>query len=139
MADDQLGSIPGQGCAVARFAEALLQSMGGTQVTLRLANPSSGDTGSQLGQEAPSMADLQISPGAIKVLEPSSDGARRIEAIVSACSLRHIAKEYGVDDVPTWLMGMEGVLYRGALMRIESVTADSFYDQDCLYHLTATE
>lgn len=139
MADQQLGMIPGQGCAIARFADALLRSVGGAQVTLRLSDPATGDTGSQLGLEAPTAEDMQVSPAVIKALAPEVDGKRRIEVVLSATSLRAIAKDYGVEDVAAWLLSMQGVLQYGGVMRIASVTVDEFHGKECLYHLTATE
>jgi hypothetical protein len=131
--------IPGRACAARRFADALLRSGGDTQVTVRISNPSTGDTNSQLGLEAPSAADLQISPALVKALEPTENGKRRIEAVVSAASLNTIAKNYGVEDLAAWLLLSQGVLYYGNLMRIDAVTVDRFLGHDCLYHLTATE
>lgn len=139
MANDQLGTIPGPGCAVARFAEAMLRSMGGGQVTLRLSDASSGDTGSQLGLEPSTSEDIDLSPAAVKPLDPMPDGRRRIEVVVSAGSLKTIAKDYGVLDIPTWLLNMQGVLQGGTVMRIDSVKVDEFHGKPCLYHLTATE
>lgn len=136
---DQSEIIPGQACAVRRFANALLRSGGDTQVTVRVSNPSTGDTGSQLGLEPPTAADLQIAPALVKALEPTADGKRRIEAVISATSLKAIAKDYGVQDIAAWLLVAQGVLYYGNLMRIDSVTTDKFLGADCLYHLTATE
>ncbi len=139
MSDQQLGIIPGHGCAIVRFADALLRTLGGTQVTLRLADPSTGDTGSQLGLEAPTAEDMQLSPAVIKSLDAEADGRRRIEVIVSATSLRAIAKSYGIDDVSAWLLSMQGVLQYGGVMRIAKVAVDEFNGKECLYHLTATE
>ncbi|HTV64911.1 MAG TPA: hypothetical protein VMD98_04860 [Bryocella sp.] len=136
---DQLGMIPGQACAVKRQADALLRSLGTAQVTLRLANASSGDTQSQLGLEAPASQDLQISPASVKALEPMADGKRRIEVILSITSLAPIAKTYQVQDITAWLRTFEGVVWDTALMRIEKVTVDKFLGADCLFHLTATE
>jgi hypothetical protein len=137
--DDQLGMIPGQACAARRFADALLRSGGDTQITVRISDPSTGDTSSQLGLEPPSAEDLQISPALVKALAPTEDGRRRIEAVISATSLKAIAKNYGVEDIAAWLLVAQGVLYYGNLMRIDIVTVDRFFGLDCLYHLTATE
>src|SRR5208337_2632942 len=91
MSQDQLGLIPGRECAATRLADGYLRLFGNTQVTLRLASPSSGDTGSQLGLEAPPSQDLQISPAVVKALEPSADGRRRIEVTLSITALLPIA------------------------------------------------
>lgn len=136
---DQLGTIPGRGCAVTRFADALLRSLGGTQVTLRLSDPSSGDTSSQLGLEAPVAEDLPISPAMLKPLEPAEDGRRRIEVILGASTLRAIAKNYGIEDIAAWLLSMQGVQIHDSVMRIAIVTVDEFLGAECLYHLTTTE
>jgi len=136
---DQLGMIPGQACAARRFADALLRSFGNSQITLQLANPSSGDTQSQLGLEAPAAQDLQVSPAAVKSLEPMPDGKRRIEVILSITSLAPIAKVYQVEDITAWLRTFEGLVWGGNLMRIAKVTVDKFLGTDCLFHLTATE
>ena len=137
--DDQLGMIPGQACAARRFADALLRSGGDTQITVRISDPSTGDTSSQLGLEPPGAEDLQISPALVKAMSPTEDGRRRIEAVISATSLKTIAKNYGVEDIAAWLLVAQGVLYYGNLMRIDIVTVDRFFGLDCLYHLTATE
>ncbi len=139
MSQDQLGLIPGRARAAKRLGDALLRSYGNTQVTLRLANPSSGDTSSQLGLEAPPAQDLQISPAAVKALEPMPDGKRRIEVILSITSLQPIAKVYQVEDITAWLRTFEGVVWGDDLMRIATVTVDKFLGADCLFHLTATE
>jgi hypothetical protein len=136
---DQLGTIPGRGCAVARFADALLSSLGGTRLTLRLSDPSSGDTTSQLGLEAPVAEDLPISPAVLKPLQPADDGRRRFEVILGASALRTIAKNYGIEDIAAWLLSMQGVLLHDSVMRIVTVTVDEFLGTECLYHLTTTE
>ncbi|HEY7153329.1 MAG TPA: hypothetical protein VH575_05150 [Gemmataceae bacterium] len=139
MGDNQVGLIPGHGRAVARFADAMLRSLGGTQVTLRIADPASGSSNSQLGLEAPEAEDLQISPAMIKPLAPAEGGRRRIEVVVSAHSLRTLAKSYGVQDIVAWLLEAQGVLQRDQILRIADVTVERYLDTDCLYHLTATE
>ena len=139
MEPNQVGTIPGHACAVARFAEAVLRSMGGGQVTLRLSDAASGDTNSQLGLEAATSEDLELSPAAVKALDPLADGRRRIEVTLSACALKGVAKNYGVVDIPAWLLNMQGVLQSGTVMRIDSVKVDEFHGKHCLYHLTATE
>jgi len=139
MAQNQLGMIPGRGCAARRLADALLRSLGNSQVTLRLADPSSGDTNSQLGLEAPPSEDLQISPVSVKALAPAEDGKRRIEVVVSISSLQPLAKLYGVEDIVAWLRTFEGVVRGDQLMRITTIIVDRFLGEDCLFHITATE
>jgi len=136
---DQLGMIPGHACAARRLADGLLRCFGNAQVTLRLASPSSGDTGSQLGLETPASQDLQISPAAVKSLEPLPDGKRRIEILIGITSLLPMAKIYGVEDISAWLESFEGVIWGDDLMRIATVSVDKFFGANCLFHLIATE
>lgn len=135
----QLGMIPGRGGAARRLASAFLQSLGATQVTLRVADPSTGDTGSQIGLEPPPSEDLQISPSVVSSLPPAQDGSRRFEIMLSAIALAPIAKSHQVDDVATWLLTAEGVLHHDRLMHIDSVIVDRFFGSDCFYRITATE
>ncbi len=136
---DRSEIIPGEAQAARRFANALLRIGGRTQVTIRIANPSTGDTNSQLGLEPPTASDLQVSPALVQELAPTEDGKRRIEAVVSASALKTIAKDLGVEDIGAWLLLAEGIVYYGNLMRIDKVMVSKFKDADCLYHLTATE
>lgn len=136
---DASGGVRGRACAVLRLANAMLRSLGGAQVTIRIPNPSSGDTLSQIGLEAPPAADLPISPAVVKDLSPTEDGKQRIEAIVSGTALRAVAKTYQVEDIVAWLEAAEGVVHQDQLMRIDTVTVDRFLDAECLYHITATE
>jgi len=137
--EDQLGPIAGRGCAALRFADSLLRSLGHSQVTIRIPNPSTGDTASQLGLEAPAAADLQVTLALVKDLPPATDGRRRIEAVISATALKAIAQTYQVEDIVGWLQAAEGVVHGDQLMRIDTVSVDRFLGAPCLYHLTATE
>ena len=131
--------ITGHASAARRLGDALLRSFGNTQVTFRLADASTGDTSSQLGLEAPTSEDLQISPAVVKTLSPTANLKRRIEVVISATSLQPLAKSYGVEDIAAWLRTFEGVVRGDNLMHITAVTVDKFLGADCLFHITATE
>ena len=139
MSDPELGLIPGRGCASRRLANALLQSYGATQVTLRVADPSTGDTNSPLGLEPPPSEDLQVWPSVVSSLPPAEDGSRRFEVMLSATALAPIAKDHGVTDIAAWLLTAEGVLHHDQLMHIDSVIVDRFFGSDCFYRINATE
>lgn len=137
---DQSEIIPGSAYAVRRFADALLRSGGDTEVTIRISNPSSGDTSSQLGLEPPAASDMPLSPALVKALKPTADGKRQIEAVISATAMIAIAKQYEVQDIVDWLRReAQGVVYYNNLMRIDTITVDKFLGANCLYHITATE
>ena len=102
-------------------------------------DPSSGDTDSQIGLEAPSSVDMPLSPVLVRPLKPLPDGRRRVEVVISSTLLSPIAKNYGVTDVSAWLLTFEGVVSEDELLRIAEVTVDKFLGADCFFHLTATE
>ena len=122
-----------------RAADAMLRALGATQMTLRVANPSSGDTGSQLGLEPPAAEDVQIAPALIEMLAPQTNGKRRFEIVVSAKALQPAAESYGVVDVPAWLLQAQGIVHHDRLLRVDSVNISRFAGQDYLYHIIVTE
>lgn len=124
---------------VRRAADAMVHALGGVQITLRIADPSAGDTNSQLGLTPPISEDVQISPALVRTIAPSTNGSRRIEVTLSAKAVKPIAEEHGVDDIPNWLLTAEGILFRGKLMHIETVISDHLGGMDYLYHIMATE
>lgn len=137
--DSPINMIPGRHQAVRRGADAMLRAMGGIQITLRIADPSTGDSNSQLGITPPTSSDIQISPAVVRPVDPMPDGSQRIQVLLSTKALQPIADSYGVTDIPTWLLGSQGLVYQGQLMPIRSVASSSFAGCDYLYLLTATE
>ncbi len=91
------------------------------------------------GSTPPTSEDLQISPAVVRTIAPAADGSKRIEVTLSAKAVKPIAEQYGVNDVPTWLLTAEGVLFRGKLMHIDTVISDHLGGMDYLYHIMATE
>lgn len=131
--------IQGRGQAARRTADAMLRALGGHPVTLRFADASTGDTGSQLGITPPTSADVVISPAVINEMAPAVDGTRRIEITVSAKAVQPIADSYGVVDIPTWLASAQGVVCGDKLLKVENVLINYFAGAEYLYHIMATE
>jgi hypothetical protein len=134
-----LGTVRSRGLGARRAADAMVRALGGAQITLRIADPSAGDTNSQLGLTPPTSEDLQISPAVVRTIAPAANGSKRIEVTLSAKALKPLADQYGVTDVPTWLLTAEGIFFRGKLMHIDTVISDHLGGMDYLYHITATE
>ena len=124
---------------VRRAADAMVRALGGTQITLRIADASAGDTNSQIGLTPPMSEDLQISPALVRTIAPAANGSKRIEVTLSAKAVKPLADQYGVDDIPTWLLTAEGILFRDKLMHIDTVIGDHLGGMDYLYHIMATE
>jgi len=137
--DTPINMIPGRHMAAQRGADAYLRAMGGGRITLRIPDPSTGDTNSQLGITPPTSSDVQIAPALVQALPAGPDGTRHVQVLLSAKGLHPIADSYGVTDIPAWLLNSQGLLYRGRLMPIRSVTSNCFAGGEYLYLLTATE
>jgi hypothetical protein len=134
-----LGAVRSRGLGARRAADAMVRALGGAQITLCIADPSAGDTNSQLGLTPPTSEDLQISPAVVRTIAPAANGSKRIEVTLSAKAVKPIADQYGVTDIATWLLTAEGILFRGKLMHIDSVISDHLGGMDYLYHIMATE
>lgn len=136
--DTSVGMIRGRRQATRRTADAMLRVLGGEHITLRLADPSAGDTNSQLGITPPTASDIEIAPAVVQA-EAAASGAQRVQVLVGNKTLQPIADSYGVTDIPTWLMSTQGLVYRGKLFPIMTVLSQEFAGGDYLYLLTATE
>jgi hypothetical protein len=66
--DTSINMIPGRHQAARRGADAFLRALGGGQITLRIADPSTRDNNSQLGITPPTASDVQIAPAVVEVL-----------------------------------------------------------------------
>jgi hypothetical protein len=137
--DTPIDFIPGRRQAARRTADAMLRVLGGEQITVRLADPSTGDTSSQLGITPPTASDVQIAPAVVQVDAPGKDGIQRIQVLLSARAVQPVADSYGVTDIPTWLITSQGLFYRGKLLPITMVVRKQFAGGEYLYLLTATE
>ena len=73
-------------------------------------------------------------------VEPMPDGSQHIQVLLSAKALQPIADSYGVTNIPTWLLGSQGLVYRRAVDadQVRGQSA-SFAGCDYLYLLMATE
>jgi hypothetical protein len=132
------GSSLGRGPAVRRAADAMLRVLGAAHVTLRIPDPSTGDTGSQLGIEPPNFTDVQISPVLVQSLEPEKDGTPQIRVTLSARALQPIADSYGVTAIPDWLLGDVRLVVRDQLLTIRTVMLSEIAGADYLYHIVAS-
>ena len=137
--DAPIHLIPGRQFALGRAADAFLRALGGTRVTLRIADPSTGDTGSQLGITSPTTEDIVIAPAKLQSMPPQPDGKVRWQVMMSARALHAAAEPYGVTDISAWLTGSQGIVRRGRLMPITSVLSESFADGEYMYLAIATE
>jgi hypothetical protein len=129
----------GRAMAMTRCADAMLRGLGGTQIILRVATASAGDTNSQLGLTTAMCEDVPLSPAVVRTVKPTSDGRRQVKAMVSSGSVKAAAEARGVTEAETWLLCAQGIVYRNRLMHIDSVVTEHFAGSEYLYHIVATE
>ena len=72
----QMGGIAGRCFASRRFADAIVRSFGASEITIRVPDPSSGDTGSQLGPGSSAGRGPTSFPALLRTLPPAADGSK---------------------------------------------------------------
>jgi xanthine/CO dehydrogenase XdhC/CoxF family maturation factor len=133
------GPIAGRELVAQRAAEAMLRTLGATQITLRAAMPTMDSTGNQLGLTCSGFEDVLLSPVVVRSTAFADNETVKVEVLVSATAAQAAAIAHGVDDVATWLLEAHGVLYRSKLLHIDSVIVDHFAGSEYLYHILASE
>lgn len=131
--------IPGQQYAAQRAADSMLRILGPTQVALRIAEPSTGDTSNQLGITNPTVEDVPLSPAVVRLVSALHEPKSRYEVLLSAGALHQAIATYQVADVATWLLTSVGLVHRDALLRVDTVKVDHYAGSECLYHLFVSE
>ena len=106
---------------IGAVADALLSSVGGRQVLLRIAAPAvTGDLCEQLGLAVPQVQDVALSPVVFRKTAGN-------ELLVSASALSALVGTMQVDSAEILLVQAVGVLIDDALYGIERVvTAEAF-------------
>jgi len=134
-----VGPIAGREQVAQRAAEAMLRSLGATQITIRTALPPIDSTSNQLGQSCSGFEDVCLSPVVIRSTAIAANETVRVEVLVSATAALAAATARGIVDVATWLLEAHGLLYRSKLLHIDSVVVDHFAGSEYLYHILASE
>lgn len=133
------GPVAGRELVAQRAAEAMLRTLGATQITLRVANPTVDSPANQLGLECSGFEDVTLSPVVVRSTAFAENETVKVEVLVSATAAQAAAIAHGTDDVATWLLEGHGVLYRSRLLHIDSVIVDHFAGSEYLYHILASE
>lgn len=131
-------SVRNATAAQQRMADALLRSLGGRTVFLRLPTPAqAGADGEQLGISTPSYEDLPLSPTVFRrVRAGMSEGkVNRYELLISASSIQAqllLLDFASADEIFAVAMG---VYVDNELMQIESAAEAEMFGQPYLYRL----
>ncbi len=117
----------------------MMRSLGATQVSLRIAEPSSGDINNQLGITTPTVEDVPLSPAVVLAVSAPHEPTARYEVRLSAASVEQAVSTYQVDDMATWLLTAVGLVYGDKLLHIDSVLVDQYAGAEYLYRVFASE
>ncbi|MBZ5648319.1 MAG: hypothetical protein LAN37_13980 [Acidobacteriia bacterium] len=117
-----------RGLAIARATDAMLRSLGGGEITLLL--PLKLDAGDASG----SLEEVPVSPA---VLRPA--GERRFDLLLGAKTAAYIAEARGFDSAEAFFEAIVGFERGQSLLRIASVSVDTFAGEPYLYRLNLVE
>jgi len=129
------------GSAVMRAAEAMLRSLGGTQVSVLLplsALPS--DSSVQLGLVDPGVEEVVFSPVVVRNLPTENTGPRRrLEFLLGASAVAEAAVDRSIASGLELLEKALGVMYQGELLHIEGIVTERFGGTEYLYRVVGVE
>jgi hypothetical protein len=125
--------------AAQRAADAMLRSLGATQIALRLPGVSTADaTSTQLGLAAVPTTDVTLEPAIISARPLAADsGRQQYELLVSAAAMHSAAEQNGFASEAELLNAALGVVIAGALLRISSFAAELVAATPVLFNIRA--
>ncbi len=130
----------GQSQGISRAADALLRSLGGTEVTFLFPMPVGGGTLSELGAAGQTAQQVMFSPALIKSLAPPNDGSKvRFQVVIAASSVNPVLDEMQVATGNDLFEASLGMLYEGRLLRVKSVVTEHFAESAYLFLVTVTD
>jgi hypothetical protein len=132
----------GAGSAAQRAADALLRTVGGKTVKLRVPAPATpGDVTEQLGLAAPEFQDVPLALGVFRKARAAGavGEAARSEVIVSATSVLELVGSLGYESVAVMFEAVAGVLVDERLLFIERCTASQVGGEIYCYRLSLRE
>ena len=122
-----------------RAADCMIRSLGASLVSLRIADPSSGDINNQLGITTPTVEDVPLSPAVVVAVSAAHESVARYEVRLSAASVQQAASMYQVTDMATWLLTAVGLVYADKVLHIDSVLVDQYAGAEYLYRVFVSE
>jgi hypothetical protein len=127
------------GTAAARAADAMLQTLGGTQVILLFAAAGlPGDAAARLGLVDPGVVQVSISPVMVTELTTENNGPRRrIELIASQAAMAESVSQRNVASPEVLFETALGVVYCGEVFHIEGFVIERLGGISYLYRVAA--
>lgn len=131
--------VAGRQYLTQRAADSMLRCLGATQISLRIAEPSEGDTKAQLGMTTPAVEDVPLSPAVVRTTSAEHEPRRRYEILLSVRALQQAVERYQITDVATWLLTAAALVYGESLLHIQTVMVDHYAGSEYLYRIFASE
>lgn len=127
------------GTAAARAADAMLQTLGGMEVTLLFpAAGLPGDAVSQLGLVDPGVEQVLISPVMVKELTTENSGPRRrIELLAGQAAMAESVSQRNVASADVLFETALGLVYGGEVFHIEGFVVERLGGVGYLYRVAA--
>lgn len=124
-----------------RVADALLRSLGGSTIRLRLTSPGDTSDAAQLGLAAPQVQDVVLAPALFrKVRVPMQEGQpAKYEVLISASAVAAIAGDLMLTNSDLLFQMALGMMIENRLYLIEAVAAPELFGQAYLYRLLVRE
>jgi hypothetical protein len=127
------------GAAAARAADAMLRTMGGTEVTLLF--PAAGlpaDAVSELGLVDPGVVQATIAPVIVRELTTENSGPRRrIELLVGCSAVAEQVSQRNVASAEVLFETALGVVYGGEVFHIQGFVVERLAGMAYLYRVAA--
>ena len=127
------------GAAAARAADAMLRTLGGTEVTLLF--PAAGmpdEAVAGLGLVDPGVAQAAISPVIVRELTTENSGPRRRIELLAGCSaLAEQLSQRGAASADVLFQTALGLVYDGEVFHIEGYVVERLEGMPYLYRVAA--
>ena len=130
---------PISGLAAVRAAEAMLQTLGGTEVILLfVAAGMPADRASELGLVDPGVEQVKVAPVIVRELTTEKNGPRRrLELLAGRSTMAEQVSQRNVGSAEVLLETALGVVYQGELFHIEGFYVERFAGVAYLYRVLA--
>jgi hypothetical protein len=127
------------GVAAVRAAEAMLQTLGGTEVILLFAAAGlPADHAAELGLVDPGVEQVAISPVIVRELTTESSGPRRrIELLAGRSAMAEVMSQRNVASADVLFQMALGVVYQAEMFHIEKFASEWFAGVAYLYRVLA--
>ena len=140
MSEETRGTIgPTRAPAAARAAEAMLRTVGGGTVTVRVPLAiTSSDANSQLGLSGTAVEDVALSPVVVRKYVDSGNKLHR-ELLIAAGTLTRAREIRDADAAELFFRTAASLLVEGKQMSVAGFSADQFAGAPYLYRVEVSE